>query len=141
MAHGSTIQFYRGVFASLPTGRPDGEPAWATDTHQCYISQGGVNYLVGGGGSSGGPELANVVFAGPPSGAAATPTWRAIVAADLVAAPVAGELILAASTVALGQTANVRYAGGRLIERNAGPPVLADLGEGEFAFSFAPAPA
>ena len=53
MSKTTTLQFYRGVAASLPT-LADGEPAWTTDTHALYVGQGGTNYAVGGGGGGGG---------------------------------------------------------------------------------------
>ena len=45
MAHLTTITFFRGPFASMPT-LADGEPGWATDTFELYIGQGGTNRAV-----------------------------------------------------------------------------------------------
>jgi hypothetical protein len=108
-----TIQVRRGPAAHLPT-LASGEPAWTTDTHHFYVGDGTTNHQidVGGGGTvtsvalsmpsqfsvagspittsgtftvSWGNENANLVFAGPSSGGAAAPTFRALVTADLPA--------------------------------------------------------
>ena len=42
----SSIQFYRGIKANLPTLK-SGEPGWSTDTLQFYIGTGTGNQLVG----------------------------------------------------------------------------------------------
>jgi hypothetical protein len=78
-----TIQVRHGAAAGLPIGA-DGEPLWTTDTHTLYVAQGGVDYPIGGPGSFP-SESANTVFAGPTSGGAAAPTFRALVAADMPA--------------------------------------------------------
>ena len=43
----STIQFYRGLKAGLPTLKA-GEPGWCTDTLEFYIGNGTTNQLIGG---------------------------------------------------------------------------------------------
>ena len=45
MARETTIKFFRGLFADLPT-LLDGEPGWTLDTHQFFIGHGGVNYEI-----------------------------------------------------------------------------------------------
>ena len=50
MAHGATIQFYRGPLAGLPT-LAAGEPAFTTDTYQFYIGDGAANHEIGAGSS------------------------------------------------------------------------------------------
>ena len=107
-----TIQLRRGLAATIPT-LADGQPGFTTDTFLLYIGYNGTNRLIGPGGggtvtsfSAGNlsplftssvatetttpaltfalsTQTANYVFAGPTSGGAAAPTFRALVAADI----------------------------------------------------------
>lgn len=102
---GNKIQIRRGVFADLPT-LDTGELGLATDTGQVYIGNS-ENVLLGGTGSTHAAvtldanadtllslstqvvgldtQAANRMLAGPTTGVAAVPTFRALVAADLPA--------------------------------------------------------
>ena len=51
MAKGPKFQFWRGLRANLPA-LDDGEACWTTDTHEFFIGQDGVNYLVSGAGAA-----------------------------------------------------------------------------------------
>ena len=105
-----TLKLRRGVSSLIPT-LASGEPGWTTDTNQLFVGDGTTNHLINGGTGtvtsvalaapgiftvSGSPitssgtlalslqtQTANQVWAGPTSGAAAAPTFRALVAADL----------------------------------------------------------
>lgn len=106
------LAFQRGLAANLPSPGTDGTFSLTTDTFALYYSNGSGQHLIGGSGSvtsvglsmpadftvSGSPvtgagtltavwanESANRFLAGPSSGGAAAPTWRALVSADLPA--------------------------------------------------------
>lgn len=52
MAHGATIQFYRGAESGLPT-LAAGEPAFTTDSFKFFIGDGSTNHEIGGSVSDG----------------------------------------------------------------------------------------
>lgn len=162
-----TLQLRRGLNANLAAASAaDGEPLWVTDTHTLWVSQGGTKYQIGAGtvtsvglslpavfSVTGSPvtgsgtltatlatQSANAVFAGPTTGAAAAPTFRALVSADIGAnivaiaslAQVAATAVLANATSAAANVAALQAtADGQLLVRRSGALTFGTLVSGD----------
>lgn len=71
----------QGTIHTLLHGNAAGNPSWGAVDLTADVT--GVLPAANGGTGAGGTQSANLVYAGPASGAAAAPTFRALVSADL----------------------------------------------------------
>jgi hypothetical protein len=90
-----------------------------------------------------GAQSAGTVLAGPESGPPAPPTFRLLSLGDLglsIGAPVTGsepyQFLYIEEDLTLQQSDNSQYRGGWVVQKNNGPPVLADLQDGEWTHCF-----